>query len=209
MIVVNFKTYKEATGKNAVHLAGLIKKVAKETGERIIACPQLVDLEKVAGFCETFAQHIDTIDYGSNTGWVLPEAVKEAGAEGTLINHSEHRLDMKGIKARIKKAREIGLKTIVCVKDVKEIKKVKGFNPDYIAVEPPELIGSGKSVSTEQPELIEKSVEAAHPVKLLCGAGITCADDVSKALDLGAKGVLIASGIVKADKPDLVLKEMS
>ena len=208
MIVTNFKTYEEGTGSHASRLAKIIAKVSREKGIRIIATPQFTDISNVAKFCETFAQHIDAINFGANTGWILPEAVKAAGATGTFINHSEHRLSMKEIEKRIKRARQVGLETLVCVATSAEVKKVKAFRPDWIAIEPPELIGSGKSVSTERPELVSRAVEAGRPRPVLCGAGVTNGRDVKKALELGAKGVLIASGFVKASNPEKVLREL-
>ena len=92
--------------------------------------------------------------------------------------------------------------SVLCVKNVAEVKKYVKLNPDYIAIEPPELIGSGKAVSKEKPELITnaaRAVKAAkNKTKLLCGAGIVSGDDVEKAIQLGSKGILVASGIVKS-----------
>jgi triosephosphate isomerase len=103
--------------------------------------------------------------------------------------------------------------SVVCVKDVAEAKKYAKLNPDYIAIEPPELIGSGKAVSKEKPELITKSADAVNSAKnktkLLCGAGIVSGQDVTKALELGSKGILVASGIIKAKNWTKVIEEFS
>ncbi|NHI02492.1 Triosephosphate isomerase [Candidatus Nitrosotalea sp. TS] len=103
--------------------------------------------------------------------------------------------------------------SVVCVKDVNEAKKYAKLNPDYIAIEPPELIGSGKAVSKERPEIITNSVKAVkdakNSTKLLCGAGIVTGDDVSKALELGANGILVASGIVKAKNWEKTIGEFA
>ncbi|MHA1754113.1 MAG: triose-phosphate isomerase, partial [Candidatus Odinarchaeia archaeon] len=42
----------------------------------------------------------------------------------------------------------------------------------------------------------------------LCGAGVSKAIDVEAALNLGTKGVLLASGVVKARNPEGVLKSL-
>ena len=101
----------------------------------------------------------------------------------------------------------------VCVKNVAEAKKYARFNPDYIAIEPPELIGSGKAVSKERPELITKAASAVkmakNSTKLLCGAGIVSGEDVSKSIQLGSKGILVASGIVKAKNWKKIIEEFA
>ena len=103
--------------------------------------------------------------------------------------------------------------SILCVKDVAESKKYVKFNPDYIAIEPPELIGSGKAISTERPELITKAAtvinNSKNKTKLLCGAGIVSGEDVSKAVELGSKGILVASGIVKAKNWEKIISEFA
>ena len=116
MIIVNFKTYLESTGKRAVELAKQAEKACKETGANIIVVPQFVDLAKIAEAVEipVFAQHIDPIKPGNSTGHILAESVKEAGAVGTLINHSERQLKLIDIDAIIALAREKGLISCVC-----------------------------------------------------------------------------------------------
>jgi len=102
---------------------------------------------------------------------------------------------------------------VVCVKNVSEARKYAKLNPNYIAIEPPELIGTGKAVSKEKPEVIIKSVRAVKDAKnstrLLCGAGIISGNDVARALELGANGILVASGIVKAKNWERVIEEFS
>jgi hypothetical protein len=77
------------------------------------------------------------------------------------------------------------------------------LGPDYVAIEPPELIGSGVSVCRADPGIIRRSVEAARKVapgvKVLCGAGIQTGECVRIALELGTNGVLLASSVVKAE----------
>jgi triosephosphate isomerase len=77
--------------------------------------------------------------------------------------------------------------------------EISVFQPDFIAIEPPELIGSGRAVSKENPAIITKSIEAAgQRSKVICGAGITDKADVKEAIKLGSRGILVASSIVKA-----------
>ncbi len=207
LILVNFKTYKEAMGREAIRLATSAEKVSEKTEVCIAVAPQMVDLRMVAEAVKipVFAQHIDPVGHGQFTGHILPEAVAAAGCSGTLINHSERRLGLDVIAATVKRAREVKLVPVVCVDTVETGRAVAPFKPDAIAIEPPELIGTGTPVSKAKPEVVSGAVQAVKKVepgiKVLCGAGITSGEDVSAALKLGAEGVLVASGVVKAKNP--------
>jgi len=219
-IVVNFKTYEEATGARAVALALICDDVASELDANIVAAVQATDIKQVADAVSipVFAQHIDPVKYGSHTGWTLPEAAAEAGAVGTLISHSEHKLGLDDIKARVLKAREVGLTSIVCSgmktndETIKETKAIAALKPDYIAAEPPDLIGGDVSVTT-RPELVTGVVKAVREVDsgvgVLTGAGVKTGDDVRDALKLGTLGVLLASGVTKAKDPRKALKDLA
>lgn len=213
-IILNCKTYEQATGDNALKLAKICEKVSKESGADIIICPQFTDIHRITQEVDipVYAQHIDPIKHGSNTGHILPEAVKAAGATGSLINHSERRLKLADIEANIDKLKELGMTSIVCTNNISVTKAAAALSPDFVAIEPPELIGSGISVSQAQPEIITGSVEAVRKinpeVKILTGAGITTGDDVKKALELGTCGVLLASGVTKATDPRAVLMDL-
>jgi len=214
-ILVNFKTYPEATGRRALELAKKTERVSSEVDVCIGVAPQFVDITPTAKAVSipVFAQHIDPIAYGNSTGWVLPEAVKQAGAVGTLINHSERRLKLADIDATIARAREVGLVSVVCTNNAAVSASAAALKPDMIAVEPPELIGTGIPVSKAKPEVVTGTVELVRRVNrevvILCGAGITKGADVAAALRLGTAGVLVASGVVKAKDPYKVLLEFA
>ena len=215
IVIVNFKTYIEGTGKKATELARSAKKVSSETGVCFAVAPQFVDIPLIVNFVgmPIFAQHIDPFKPGSYTGHVLPEAVKEAGAVGTLINHSERRLKLADIDEALTRAREVGLATVVCTNNTTVSASAAALKPDMIAVEPPELIGTGIPVSKVKPEVVTSTVESVKKVNrnvvVLCGAGITNGKDVAAAIKLGTEGVLVASGIVKAKDPYKVMLEFA
>lgn len=213
-IVVNFKVYKESTGSSGLKLAKLCEEAAKETGASIAICPPMSELGYVARQIKIpcFAQHADALELGSATGFTPIEAVKESGASGTLINHSEHRLKIADIDFLVSKAKKLAIETIICTNNTSVSAAAAAFEPNFVAVEPPELIGSGISVSKAQPEIVKGSVEAVKRinknVKVLCGAGITTGEDVRAALKLGADGVLLASGVVKAKDQKKAILEL-
>jgi triosephosphate isomerase (TIM) len=212
VIIVNFKTYLESTGKRAIELAKHAERAAKETGANIIVVPQFADLAGVVGAVEipVFAQHIDPIKPGNSTGHILAESIIEAGAVGTLVNHSEMQLKLADVDAVVRLTREKKLTSCVCTSNPSISAAVAYLNPDIISIEPPELIGTGVAVSQAQPEAVTNTIRLVRKVNdeavILCGAGISRGEDVSVALKLGTRGVLVASGIVKAKDPYSVLR---
>ena len=214
-IVLNVKTYTEATGANVLEIARLMEKIAKETGVSMAIAVQATDITRCVKTVSipVYAQHIDPIKPGSSTGWTLPEAVKAAGAVGTLINHSEHRLILADIDTCVTRAKELGLDSLVCANNVATSKAVATFSPSMIAVEPPELIGGDISVTSADPGIVSNTVRAVRDVNrtvvILCGAGVKNGKDVHKAIELGAQGVLLASGVVKAKDKEAVLRDLA
>jgi triosephosphate isomerase len=213
-IVLNVKTYTEATGNNALEIAMLMNKISKEKDASMAIAVQATDITLCAKKVSipVWAEHIDPIKPGSNTGWTLPEAIKTAGAVGTLINHSEHRLKIADIDICVTRAKELNLDHIVCSNNVSTSKAIAALSPNFLAVEPPELIGGDISVTTADPDIVNGSVEAVRKidknVKVLCGAGVKNGKDVAKAIELGADGVLLASGIVKAKNRESVIRDL-
>ena len=212
MLFVNFKTYENATGEKAVELAKVCQKVAKETKKEIILVVQAVDIYQVAKAVKlkVFAQHVDAVDYGSNTGHILIDAAKQAGASGTIVNHSENRLPLQKIKDIVEKCKHKKFPVLVCAQDPDEVEQMTRMEPNWVAYEPPELIGGDISVSTSKPEIITESVERAmlRERPLIVGAGVKNNVDVKVSVDLGAKGILVASGVVGADNPEEALKDL-
>lgn len=215
IVIVNFKTYSQSVGERAVGLAKIIASVAEEEGINVAVAPQNLDLYRVAGQVDipVLAQHIDPISPGAHTGWLLAETVKATGAVGSLINHSEHPIQLTEIEQLVNRLRELGLTSVVCAKDPEVCRRVAAFKPDMVAVEPPELIGTGRAVSKVKPEVVSDAVKLVHEsnpeVKVLCGAGITSGEDVRIALELGAQGVLLASSVVKASDPRAAMLDVA
>ncbi|EIJ65929.1 triose-phosphate isomerase [Candidatus Nitrosopumilus salaria BD31] len=214
MFVINCKNYEEIAGDKIIKFIKIAEKISKKFKIKIAVSPpqHLIGVVSNSSI-PILAQHIDDSKVGSTTGFMIPELLKKSKVKGSLINHSEHRISSKEIEKLITKLKELKMISILCVKDVAEVKKYAKLNPDYIAIEPPELIGSGKAVSKEKPELIEKAAKAIrnakNNTKLLCGAGIVSGQDVAKAIELGSKGILVASGIVKAKDWNKIMSEFA
>jgi len=215
LVLVNFKCYLEATGDRAVQLARYADQASAKFGVTVAIAPQTADLRLVSQQTKAavFAQHVDPIKPGSHTGHVLVESVLEAGASGILVNHSERRLEASIIEDTITRAKELKLTTVVCANTSGIAAAVASLGPDMIAVEPPELIGSGVAVSKAKPEIITETVSKIrrinNDVTILCGAGITSGEDVKEALRLGTQGVLVASGVVRAKDQAAAIEDLA
>ncbi len=214
VVVINFKTYTQATGERAILMAQQCERVAKEYGVSIAVAPQATDIYQVSRSVEipVFAQHMDPGEPGQYTGHILGEALVEAGCSGVLLNHSERRMQLADLEASVRRAERLHLYTIVCTNNPVVSVAGASLNPCAIAVEPPELIGTGISVSQARPEVITTTVDMIRQVNknvvILCGAGITTGDDVQAALNLGAQGVLLASAVAKSNRPAEALREL-
>ena len=214
MFIINCKNYDEISGEKIIKLVKTANKISKKYGIKIAVAPPQHLLSKVTSFSiPILAQHVDDAKVGSTTGYVVPELLKKSKVRGSLINHSEHRISSKEIQQLVTRLRKLRMISVVCVKNVPEALKYAKLNPDYIAIEPPELIGSGKAVSKEKPELITRAATAVksarNQTKLLCGAGIVSGEDVKQSMILGSKGILVASGIIKAKNWKKIIEEFA
>ena len=213
LIVVNFKTYATAMGQKAVDLAQAMERASKDH-VRMIAVVSAFDLHAVkqaAPSLEVWSQHLDPVGQGSFTGWLQPENAIERGAQGTIINHAEHKVDIEHVQQLMQQLPD-EFPMCACAADVDEAHQLAELGPTFIAVEPPELIGGDISVTTADPAIVSETVNAVRAinphVRVLCGAGVKDGKDVKTAVELGAHGVLLASGVTKASDVDAVLADL-
>jgi triosephosphate isomerase (TIM) len=212
-LMINTKTYAEASGKDAVLLAKICKEIASKTKKNISLCVQAVDIAPTSKqHKHILAQHIDIQTPGGHTGKIHLKALKENGCIGSIINHSENKISFKHIAESIALLQEAGMIAVVCVKTPCQARRVARLSPDAIAIEPPKLIGGDVSVTTANPKIISQSVNAVHKINpniaVLCGAGVKNTNDVKKAIELGAKGVLVASGVVQAKNQKKAIEDL-
>ncbi|MFH0929528.1 MAG: triose-phosphate isomerase [Candidatus Aenigmatarchaeota archaeon] len=212
LLIVNLKEYDQALGNRPLDFAIAAKNLSEKYDVTILIAPPAPLIDNISKIAQTIAQHIDPYEPGAHTGAMLAKEVKELGGVGSLINHSEKRIPHEDIKKCVELCRKYELTSIVCAQDNREVMQLAKFKPDFIALEPPELIGGDVSISTARPDIIKKSVEDVkelYPgIEILCGAGVKTKMDVKKAIYLGAKGVLVASGVVKADDIEHVMEEL-
>ncbi len=207
MIVVNFKNY--VSNSRAIEL---VRKIDIYCNEAILAVPA-IDIREIAKntTLPVFVQHVDYFEPGRATGYLIPEFLKEAGAVGSLLNHSEHKVSFTALKKTIARCHEIGFKLIVCSGTLREIERIKKLKPFAIAFEDPTLVASGKSITTYKTHDVKKFVDLlkGSDVLPLCGAGISSGADVQRAFALDCKGILVSSIVANNPKPEQFLKEIA
>jgi triosephosphate isomerase len=161
---------------------------------------------------EVWSQHLDPVGKGSHTGWLEPDLAIHRGAVGTIINHAEHKVSLEHVKELMAMLPE-NFPICACAADVDEAIALAKLSPTFIAVEPPELIGGDISVTSADPSIVSDTVAAVKStnpnVRVLCGAGVKNGADVKKAIELGAEGVLLASGVTKASDISSVLDDLT
>ncbi len=217
-LAINYKAYPTAYGPKALEIAKAADEIASKylNDVEIIVIPPATEISSISQaleFAKVFAQHIDPFSDGAHTGYITVGMIKDAGATGVMINHSEHRLRIDEIEVILGKAKEAGLRTLVCANTPKVAASISVLDPEAIAIEPPELIGTGIPVSKAKPEVITNSLikirEVNNKVKVLTGAGITKGEDVEAAIKLGTEGVLIASAVMKHPNPKQKILELA
>jgi triosephosphate isomerase len=204
-LIINLKNYIETAGDNTLRIVKDAERVSEKLDVEIIISPPQPSLALIAKQTKlkVISQHIDLKRHGATTGFYVAEIIEKVGAIGSLINHSEHGIKTEEIKQLIEKLKEINLLSFVCVKTVGELKEILKCEPDFVAIEPPELIGTQKSISAEKPFLIQKSNDLIkqenYGAKLICGAGINKGEDIKMAVENGASGILVSSSITRAN----------
>jgi triosephosphate isomerase len=202
--IINLKNYTEIAGDNTIKIVKDAEKVSETLNVEIIISPPQPYLGLITKQTnlKVISQHIDLKKPGSTTGYYIAEIIEKIGAHGSLINHSEHELQIDEIKQSIEKLEKLNMTSFVCVKTIEELKEILSFKPDFIAIEPPELIGTKKSISSEKHSLIKEChniIKGDQKSRLICGAGINEKEDIEIALENGASGILVSSSITKSN----------
>ncbi|MCW1301724.1 MAG: triose-phosphate isomerase [Candidatus Parvarchaeota archaeon] len=208
ILLINYKAYKESFDRG-IEIARAASKISKETGVEVIVAPPFTMIKDTKGIVKTIAQGVDEVDPGAFTAHITWYEVKESGAAGTLLNHSEKRytyskggeIAYDALKQAVDRCKAAGLETYVCVQNIEEARRVAEMEPTAVAYEPPELIGGNISVTSAHPDIVRGFADmikkSSRSVPLI-GAGVKTAEDAMKSVELGAEGVLVASGIILA-----------
>lgn len=214
VLLINYKAYDNSSGRKSIEISKQIEHVSEQYPDiEMILCVPAVSISDISKSVsiKVFAQHIDPVPPGAYTGHITAEMIAELGAAGSLINHSEKRIGFNDVAESVKRLSSVGLESVVCVDRNELVAPAATLGSTAVLVEPPELIGSGISVSNTRPEVVVSSVaeiKRAGKGLLLVGAGITSFDDAKKSIELGADGVGLASAVMKAANPAIKVKEL-
>jgi triosephosphate isomerase len=191
-------------GEGSLSLAKSAEVVARRTGVEIAVAPPMQTLFYVARRVRVpvLSQHADAVNDEASTGRIPSWSLSLNGVAGSILNHSERPMPVDQVEVCVLELRKYGLLSLVCAARQSDLRSLAEIGPDCIALEPPELIGSGRAVSRVAAEAVREGVREVKSINrrvtVLCGAGISSAEDVTAALELGAEGVLVSSSVVKA-----------
>ena len=139
LIIINCKNYLEVAGEKILQLSEIAKDISNSNKVQIMLAPPqnclfyLSQSIKLPLIC----QHIDDEKIGATTGFIIPELAKSYGAAGSLINHSEHRIEHTHIQNLVERLRQLNMTSIVCAATSKEVGELARLQPNMIAIEPP------------------------------------------------------------------------
>ena len=206
------KTY--LYGARALELARAADRAAEEFGVDVIFTAQYTDIRPIreaTSHIRVYAQHMDPLRPGRGIGAVLPEAIREAGADGVMLNHAERPLAFPVLAETMQRAHEVGLETIVCAANEQEALQIVRLQPTVLLVEDPLLIGTGKRTPEQVAQIahINAVLRQAKPdIRILHGAGISDEHDVYEIIRAGSEATGSTSGIMKATDPADMLRRM-
>lgn len=208
--VFNPKSY--LFGKELLDIVKVADELAQKNSISIFVTAPFADISSIANNTTNIivtAQHMDGIKPGRGMGLVLPESLYDAGARATFLNHAENSLTLSELTKSIDRANDLNMITIVCADSISEAKMVAMLNPDIILCEPTELIGTGETSDDSYIKKTNEVIKNINPnILVMQAAGISTADDVYRIISLNADGTGCTSGIVAADNPKEMLKNM-
>ncbi|MFA6007261.1 MAG: triose-phosphate isomerase [Candidatus Shapirobacteria bacterium] len=211
MIIINFKLYSETFGENALKLAKIIKKVSDDTKHRLIIAASSLDafrIKEKTG-AEVWLQNIDDHFEGRGTGWISFKQAQALGLNGSLLNHSEHRIP-RGKILKILKNKPDNFEIALCVASLGQISQwAAKSKADFLMYEPPSLIASpDKSVATNQADSIKNALLASPKIPLIVGAGIKNKEDTKICSKLGINNIALSSAFVLNPDPESFLRQL-
>ena len=210
-LIVNPKSY--LYGKESLALAKAADEAAKDTGLSIIFTCPYADVRLIREHTENIivcVQSMDPLTPGRGMGHVLPDSLKEAGAEAVFLNHAENPKTLSDLYACIRRAAELNMTSIVCADSITEAKAAACMNPDVVLAEPTDLIGTGQVADDAYIiEAIDQVRKVNPNVLVVVASGVSTADDCYNMVRLGADGTGGTSGILNAPSPAVRIKEMA
>ncbi len=208
-IFINFKNYPSGLGMKQNELLNFLEELSlsspifPSTFHLVVPATEIAPIWEKYSF-PLWAAHCDPVETTRATGWISAEMIKEAGAIGTMLNHSEHRLPYPTLLKTTEICRRHDLKVLVCCQSVSEGKKyTTELKPDFLAYEPPELIGSKTNSVISKEKEIKELLSLPFKPSLILGAGIHSKKDMSLGEKLGGAGILISSAVMEGNQEEI------
>ncbi|MDG6913603.1 MAG: triose-phosphate isomerase [Nitrososphaerota archaeon] len=215
LFLLNLKSYLPALGNGALAIGRNLEEAGRRHRVSTAIAPSAASLGVLSRELRipVLAQHVDPLEPGARTGFLIPASLSATGVAGSLLNHSEHPIPPAQVLETSKMLRASGLVSIVCSGDLAAATRLaRASRPPFLAIEPPELIGGSVSVSVARPEIVRGAVERVRRVsprtRVLCGAGVKTGEDVRRAIELGAEGILVSSAVAAAQNPAAAIAEL-
>lgn len=185
------------------------------------------------------AQNVDTHLSGAFTGEVSAEMLKDIGAKYILIGHSERRIYHKESDAFISKKfavlKKTGLIPVLCIGESEAENKTdqtegvcalqidailsslgaKAFENSVIAYEPVWAIGTGKSPTPEQAQMVHKFIRdyiakydeaVAEQVIIQYGGSVNAGNAAGLVTQPDIDGILVGGASLNADTFAVIVK---
>lgn len=208
--IVNPKSY--LYGNDVIKLAKITDELAKKFELDCLFTSQLIDIPSIKKETSNLiitAQHMDSLYPGRGMGKVLPEALQANGVQAVVLNHAENPLSVSILDKSIRRAKELGILSIVCSDTSAQCSAIAELHPDMMICEPTSSIGTG-NISNDA--YITETTNAVHSINnnilIMQAAGVSTGKDVTKVLELGADGTGGTSGIIKSQNWAKKLTEM-
>jgi triosephosphate isomerase len=198
--------------RQLLELASDASEAAIEYDVAVIMTTPALDIEKVKARTPTlwvFAQHVDPKRPGRSTGAIVPEALRDVGADGVMLNHFEKPLSFDDLTVTIERAHEVELLTLVCADTDADAERYAALHPQLLLAEPPHLIGAPGGI--ERPwirELNDRIARIDRNILVMHSGGIGSSDDVYNVIREGASGTGATSAIVNSPQPGLMARNM-
>lgn len=146
------------------------------------------------------SQNVSRFPKGAHTGEIYANQIKEF-ADYTLIGHSERRNTFgetdEIVNKKIEAARNVGLKTIVCVSNQDQLKSVS--SDTIVAYEPIEAIGSGNPDLPKDVADMALKLKEIKNSKLIYGGSVN-SDNIRNYIELdNIDGALIGMDSLNVD----------
>jgi triosephosphate isomerase len=228
LIIANWKS-NPTSSKEAKKIFNLVKKGTKDVGNaEVVICPPFIYLSelKTDGLkLKLGGQNCFWEEKGAFTGEISPKMLKDFKVSYVIVGHSERRKYQKEtdgtINKKIKAVLAEGMKAVLCVDRISQIKKGLGgisrkeLKNLILAYEPLFAIGTGKPCSPEKAKKmrlqIKKNLKGNNPV--LYGGSVNSQNAKDYIKEAGFQGLLVGGASLKpkefvrlVKRVDLVVK---